>query len=143
MGIVGAGVSRLMCNGHPDLMRCLRRQPMKAQCRQQTNDSVRHALRCLDQSMVFSYTATLGYVYSSADAPHQSALLRLAKVLSWNPDLFKLTRPEYSGFPDKASDLVVLLFDLKAEAWTELVKMTALDPARFARWKVCLFQLNL
>ena len=81
---------------------------MKAQCRQQTDDSVRYAFRRLHQSVVFGYAATLGNVQPSSDLPHEAAILRLAEVLSRDADFVQFTRPEYSSFANEASDLFCL-----------------------------------
>ena len=81
---------------------------MKAQCRQQTDDAVRYAFRRFYQRVVFGYASTFDYVQPSSHLPHKTTVLRLAKVLSRDANSVQFTRPEYSGFPNEASDLFCL-----------------------------------
>ena len=81
---------------------------MKAECRQQTDNTVRYAFCRLHERVVFGYAATFNNVQPSPDLPHQPAVLRLAKVLSRDADSVQFTRAEYSGFSNEASDLFCL-----------------------------------
>jgi hypothetical protein len=77
---------------------------MKAEGRQQADDTMRRAFRSLHESMVLGHPAAVGDVESSSHLPHEAAVFRLAEILPGNAETIQLPRPEYSGFPDHAGD---------------------------------------
>src|ERR1700736_3977197 len=100
--IIGAGATRLVRDGHPNLMGCLRREPMKAEGRQQADDTTRHAFRSLHESMVLGHPAAVGDVESSSHLPHEPVVLRLAEIFPRDTQAIQLAWPEYPGLPDHA-----------------------------------------
>ncbi len=83
-----------MDNRYPNLMGCLRREPMKPQCREQADNTIRHAFRCFDERMVLGRPVTVGDVESSSDLPHEPAVFCWAEVFSGNSHAIQFARPE-------------------------------------------------
>ena len=68
--ITRAGATSLVANRYPNLTRRLRSEPMEAQRRQQADDTMRYAFRCLHERMVLGHPATVGHIKSSSHLPH-------------------------------------------------------------------------
>src|SRR5580692_291694 len=68
--IIRSWATSIVGNRYPNLTRRLRSEPVEAQGREQADDTMRYALRCLHERMVLGHPATIGHIKPSADLSH-------------------------------------------------------------------------